>query len=206
LQSLRQTAATERDLAAMIAGLTARMSAAEAVALALEQLSGGMQDVAERLGEKQTDDPVQRKLKEIEDQFERLLGILGNAANQSEERSAEQPSDQPDQQEQSQPAGPPGDVITLIAQLEIVKGLQEDCLRRTAELQESRADRPELSETELRELTGLQQIQQRLTDLMQNLLTRLMQDQNTAPAGSAPNDAAPNAGQEPSESSPGTKP
>ena len=55
--------------------------------------------------------------------------------------------------------------MTLIAQLEIAKGLQEDCLRRTAELQERRADPVELSETELQELADLQTAQQRLAVL-----------------------------------------
>ncbi len=204
LQTLRLTAATERDLAAIVEGLAERMSAAEAVSLALKQLGGGMQNVAGRLGEKQTDEPVQRKLKDIEDQLERLLGILGNAVNQAQGPAAEQQQDQP---KQPQPSGPPGEVVTLIAQLEIAKGLQEDCLSRTAELQERRADPVELSEMELQELADLQTAQQRLADLMQNLLTRLMQDQNAAPAASKPaaEPVSPSREEQP-ESLPGAKP
>ena len=204
LQTLRQTAAGERDLAVIVEGLAERMNAAEAVSLALKQVGGRMQNVSGRLGEKQTDEPVQRKLKDIQDQLERLLAILGTAVNQSQDPAAEQPQDQT---KQPQPSGPPGDVVTLIAQLEIAKGLQEDCLRRTAELQERRADPVELSETEMQELADLQTAQQGLADLMQNLLTRLMQDQNAAPAASKPaaEPVSPSREEQP-ESLPGAKP
>ena len=64
--------------------------------------------------------------------------------------------------------------------------MQESCTRRTAELQQRCADPTKITEEDLHEFSELQATQQRLADLMQNLLTRLLQDQPDSAPGDAP--------------------
>jgi chromosome segregation ATPase len=184
-RTLKQTAATELELAQVVEGLTKRMETVEALALTLKKLNQRMTDVAGKLEETQTNEPVQKALQSIEDQIQRLIAVLDASAAGG--NSAEQPPDEESQQPtENQAAGPPGDVITLIAQLELLKDLQEDCQRRTQEIQQDRGETAELTPEQTAELESLQRDQTQLTDLARNLLTKLLQNEPPASPADAP--------------------
>lgn len=175
-RTLKQTADTERELATVVEGLAKRMESVEALALTLRKLNGRMADVAGKLEELHTDEPVQHSLQAIADQIQRLLTVMDSSAsgdNQAERPNAEETQQPPEKQA----AGPPGDVITLIAQLELLKDLQEDCRQRTQEIQQARGETAELTAEQTAELESLERDQTQLTDLARNLLTRLLQSE-----------------------------
>lgn len=176
-KTLAQTAQTEAELSQAIAAMAQRLESVEVLSLALQRLSSRMQNVSDSLEEKQTDEPVQKSLQTIEDQLQRLVAVLDSStASQAGKPPAESPPDQQQPQE-NQAAGPPGDVITLITQLELLKDLQSECVQRTAQLEEQRQAGAELTDAEKQELESLQRDQSQLTDLARNLLTRLLQSQ-----------------------------
>lgn len=178
LRTLVQTAQTERELAGTVARLAERVSSAEVVALALRRLADAMGVVAGMLEQKETGEVAQRDLDRIEEQLHRLLTAL---SPDEEQKSKRPPDGQPQEAQPDQPSGPPGDVITLIAQLELLKGLQIDCGLRTQELERRRDAAGTLPADQASELDGVRRDQAELTDLARNLLTRLLQAPDAGP-------------------------
>ena len=186
MRTLAQTADVERQLAETVTGLSERLSAAEVVALVLRGLSERLGVVADLLEQKETRGKVRRELDGIEDRLARLLKILSPDEASPPDQTAQQ---QPGREGQPPPAGPTGDVVTLIAQLELLKDLQSDLATRTAELQAERDADGTLPREAATELETVQRDQSRLTDLARNMLHKLLQRNPAGPA--APTEGNP---------------
>jgi hypothetical protein len=183
LRTLLQTGDVERELGQTFIDLSERMASVEVLSLTLRRIADRMAALAELLKEKQLDAAVRARFVAVDEQLARLMAILA-AAEKSDPKSQTQQA-QPEQP-QPQPTGPPGDVVTLIAQLELLRDLQADCIRRMEELEQSRGDAVELTEAEAAELESIHADQSKLTDLARNLLIKLRQqsgESNQPPAG-----------------------
>ncbi len=178
LRTLIQAAETERELSALLQAFAAKLSSAEIVALTLRRIGDKLTDVARRLDEKQTDDAVQHALQAVQDQLARLLAVFSPDDKPAAKSEGNQPPEQPAEQ---QPAGPPGDVITLIAQLELLKDLQAECAARTAELEQRRDATGPLTPAQEAEWDSLHKDQLQLTSFARNLLGKLLERQAAEP-------------------------
>lgn len=172
-RSLLQAGDVEQELGQKFFELSERMTSVEALSLTLSRISARMLTVAQQLHEKELDETVRARLVAIDESLSRLLAVL-TEAEKSDPKAQKQEQQQPEQSE-PQAAGPPGDVVTLIAQLELLRDLQAECVRQTEEFAERRGDRQELTEAEAEELKSIQSDQSRLTDLTRNLLMKLQQ-------------------------------
>jgi len=181
LRTLLQTGATQRDLSLTFTELSARIASVEVLSLTLRRVADRMGAVADRLDAKEVDAAVNQRLEAIEAQLTRLLAVLAEAESTANNDQPQPPAEQAEQAKQ--PTGPPGDVVTLIAQLELLRDLQADCAMRTAEFQQRRGERVELTPEETAELASIQAEQSDLTDLARNLMTKFQQRPDSRPSG-----------------------
>lgn len=179
-RTLSQTAETERELAELLDGLAKRVQVVEVLTLTLKRLGGKMRHVAQHLEERQpdpsdaADEALLRDLETIQEQQQRLLAVLDASVNAGQPQPPNESTSPPGE---NQPSGPPGDVITLITQLELLKDLQAEYARRTIELEQHRAAGQALTPAETTEFASLAEDQSQLTDLARNLLSRLLEEQ-----------------------------
>ncbi|MEK6237780.1 MAG: hypothetical protein N2C14_23975, partial [Planctomycetales bacterium] len=140
-----------------------KLTAAEAFSLALRGAAGEMQHAADLLHEKQTADPVQVAQANARRRLELLLEAL--------ERDPPEGQQQPpsNQGEGSSEQTPPADAISMLAQIKLIKLLQEEINLRTALLEERIGEKQDLTEDEQREFARLGREQGMLSDLMENL-------------------------------------
>ena len=92
------------------------------------------------------------------------------AALKSEEPAAGEDMPPPNQEGNPPMGQPPGNLAGAMAELKLLKLLQEEINRRTAELEESRAKDGQLSPAVEDELAALAREQGRLADMVYNLI------------------------------------
>lgn len=179
LKSLSSVAEIERSLAEETERLAEQIQAAEVFALALRGAARQMQVAATRLSERKTDaatvDAEKAALKRFKDLVESLRPEKSKAAG-------EKP---PEGEPQKGQEGPATDGIPQLAQLKMLKTMQEDLLARTARLDELRESNGELTPDEQKEVDALALEQGQLADLARNLVKQF------APASEPEDDAAP---------------
>lgn len=162
LRTLRQVAGTQRAIAAETEGLAGRLDAAAAVALALRSAAGRMALAAASLDGNETGDEPQRHGRTAKNTLDHIAAALKPRRRGSENR-----------REGGEPAGaderPPGETVPLLAQLELLKAMQEDLLRRTEEIDAARLTGG-LAALQAEELRGLGEEQAALADLFLRLV------------------------------------
>jgi hypothetical protein len=181
LKSLVGLAEVQRSLRDGTEKLAEQVKAAEVFALALRGAARQMQVAAARLAERRTDaatvDAEKAALKRFLDLTESLKPEKKKRAN------GEKP---PENGEEDKPEeGPPSDAIPQLAQLKMLKTMQEDLLQRTARLDEIHAKDGDLSPEEQQELDALALEQGQLADLARNLVrqfARPSDDEGDKPA------------------------
>lgn len=166
LLSLRELARRQAALEAETSQLAERLSAAAAFRLALQNAARDMQRAAKLLDERETGTPAQRAVQHALNRLEQLVAALDMASDDPGQEQQEQ-QEQGEGQAQSQSEG---DIIAGVAQLKLIKLMQEELNRRTLELDEViEQERAALTQDAQREYSQLGEEQGALADLLQNL-------------------------------------
>ncbi len=162
-RSLRQLAEVQLGLKLETDNLANSMEGTEVVVLALRGAGRMMEQAAVRLKDRKPDTVTVDLETSAKQRFVGLLEAL------RPDRSSGNGQPQQGPQNRDENAGSSGDTVPQLAQLKLLKMLQEDLNRRTAKFDAAHADKQALSEAEQRELTALANEQEQLADLMRDL-------------------------------------
>ncbi len=178
LKSLRDLAETERALQNEAERMEKSLTVAEVFSLVLRRTARNIRLAADRLAEKQTDASTQALERDAAKKMESLLEVLKqdekpDPANASPPMPPEQKPD--DEQPKPEQAGPPGDSLPQIAQLKMLKLLQEEYLERTQLLHGLRDKEGNLSPAAATELEQLALEQDELAELTRNMVAKILQ-------------------------------
>jgi hypothetical protein len=183
--TLRNLAAEQRTLADEVAQMSERLEGVEAFVFALEVAQRQMVRASSSLQRGDTGNAPQEAQQAAITSLEQLLAALA-------------PEEPAAAQDQSPPAGeqnpmPPGDEagIRSIAELKLLKLLQEELNRRTQTLQITA--RNKFTPEQLQELGALSQEQGRLADMVLDLIKASVDNPDEVPAGDAAAGDAPEA-------------
>ena len=168
-----QTAAqTQRDLKTETERLADSVEAAEVFAIALRSAASMMQQAADRLAKRETDRQTLARQQAARQRFLDLLAALkSDESGNGPQEGRPQPGQQPPDEEQQ---GGDQEIIAQLAQLKLLKTLQEDLLERTAELDRQRRENGRLTPEQEQRLEQLASEQGRLADIARNLTAELL--------------------------------
>ncbi len=165
LQSLLRLAETQRNLKRDTDHLVETLKAAEIFALALRGASRQMQRAAERLAENKTDAATISAEVAAKQRFlELILALKPESGSNAQPDSVGAGTDL---------GGPPVDGIPQLAQLKMLKTIQENLLKQTTQLDERKQKNDRLTDEEQRALQRLADEQGELADLARNLTRAL---------------------------------
>ncbi|HEX5106659.1 MAG TPA: hypothetical protein VFV87_22720, partial [Pirellulaceae bacterium] len=139
--------------------------AAPAFAFALEGIVERMRQAAAGLTRGETAQPTQQLEQAALARLEQVLAAL-----KPNDPAAGEDMPQPNQQENPMGQPPPGNLAGAMAELKLLKLLQEEINRRTAELEDLRVKNNQLLPDEEGELASLAREQGRLADMVYNLI------------------------------------
>ncbi len=179
LKTLRDLAETERALQSEAERMEKSLTVAEVFSLVLRRTSRSLKLAADRLGEKQTDASTQALERDAVKKIKNLLAVL-KQDEKPDPAKAEQPPMPPgqkpeDEKPKAEQAGPPGESLPQIAQLKMIKLLQEEYLERTQLLNELRDKDGKLSSDAAAELDQLALEQDELAELTRNMVVKILQ-------------------------------
>ena len=159
LLTLRRTAQTQVAVIAETEQLAEKLAPAEAVAFALRSAAASMQRQAEALDRKETGEEVQRNGRVAKSRLDQVSQALKPTPGDPQSEDGEEELFTPQE-------GPPGEGISLIAQLQLIKAMQEDLYERTKELDAARMS----GESTAAALQRLSDEQQALSELFLQLV------------------------------------
>ena len=179
LKSLRDLTETERALQAEAERMEKSLTVAEVFSLVLRRTSRSLKLATDRLGEKQTDAPTQALERDAVKKIESLLMVLKQDEKPDPANTQQQPmppEQQPDDEKpKAEQAGPPGEALPQIAQLKMIKLLQEEYLERTQLLNTLRDKDGKLPPDAAAELDQLALEQDELAELTRNMVVKILQ-------------------------------
>ena len=183
LRTLKDLVETERALHAAAEQLQQQMASAEVFSLVLKRLARTLKLAADRLSEQDTAVPTQTLENDAIRKIDSLLAVL----KQDQKKAAKPPegaqkpeelSQEPQaEDEKPQEAQPPGDTIPQLAQLKLLKSLQEEYLERTEMLDKFRDQDGKLPASMLAEKEELAREQAELADFTRALIVKFLQQQ-----------------------------
>ncbi|WP_010585127.1 hypothetical protein [Schlesneria paludicola] len=197
LKTLKDLAETERSLHVAAEQMQQQMASAEVFSLVLKRLARTLKLAADRLGEQETGGPTQTLENEGLRKIDSLLAVLKQEKKKPEKpaEGAEKPEDlsQEPKPESDKPeeAQPPGDTIPQLAQLKLLKSLQEEYLERTELLNKLRDKDGKLPESVLAEKEELAREQAELADFARALIVKYLQQQPDREEGDESPEAKP---------------
>lgn len=170
VQSLLSLARAEGGLAEESAALRERLSEAKVFALVIEEAVEEMRDAAEKLAERTAGPEAQRPMSRAARKFAQLLESLRPDPRQNAERRRNGRDDQGAEPGRGEAGGAAGgqDGIPGLAQIKLLKGLQEEILEETRELAQAKPDAG-WGEDDRNRFARLAQRQGRLADLILEL-------------------------------------
>lgn len=192
LRTLRDLAETQRGLKQETDKLVETLTAAEVFSLALKGAARNMQRAGDFLGEKNTGEATQKEEISARQRFVTLIEAL-KPEKKKQGKGAKQPEggagggDGGDE-------GPETDGIPLLAELKLLKAMQEELNERTIELAKVKDAGP-LTPVQEQELESVAREQGVLADMTRNL-TKLL-SQSDAEEGDGAQDGAPDDGAAP---------
>ncbi|WP_417385475.1 hypothetical protein [Gimesia sp.] len=166
LKSLKLLQQTELDLQLQAAKVAEKLAAAPVFKLAMEKAIEQLKTAVDRLDQKLTDQQTLTAEQNAESRFKSLLVAL------TDKRDSKQGDEQPGDSEQQLM---PSDQIPLIAQLRLLKLLQQDLLDRTTAFNESLTPQKKLTAQQLESRKQLAIEQADLAELSQEILERFNQ-------------------------------
>ena len=195
LKTLKDMAETERSLQFEAERMAQGMTTAEVFSLVLKRLGRSLKLAADSLEERNTSAETQTLERDAIQKIDLLLAVLkqeqkkqGEQPEPPEKREnlASEPEEQPDQKPEN--AQPPSDLLPQLAQIKLLKSLQEEYLERTQRLDTFRDHQGNLPQSMLAEKLELAREQAELADLTRNLISNTQQRQPDQDAGSVPAD------------------
>lgn len=183
LKTLKELAETERSLQHLTEQLQQKMASMEVVALVLKRTARSLELAADGLNERRTAAEIQDYEKDAIRKVDSLLDVLQEEQKKSEKQNApqqkpEELGEEPQEQEQKpEQASLPGDSIPQLAQLKLLRTLQQEYLERTERLNRYRDQDGKLPESMEAEKAELAREQAELADFARNLMTKFLQEQ-----------------------------
>lgn len=183
LKTLKELTETERSLQHSAEGMQHQMASAEVFSLVLKRMARSLNLAADRMDDRETAAPTQALQRDAIRKIDSLLAVLKQ--EQKKQEKPEQPAEKPEQlgdepqeqEEKPEEAQPPGNMVTQIAQLKLLKSLQEEYLERTELLDKFRDKDGKLPESMEAEKNELAREQVELADFARNLIAKLVQQQ-----------------------------
>lgn len=184
LKTLRDLADVERGLQADAEQMEKSLKVAEVFSLVLRRTARSLKLAADRLVDKQSDAAVVTLEKDALKKIESLLLVL-----KTEEPKAPPKTEQGQQAEATEPEGeqkpqqsqPPGEALPQLAQLKLLKALQEEFLERTELLDALRDKDGKLPEDAAKELEELAKEQAELADLAREMVVKILHQRPDVP-------------------------
>lgn len=188
LRTLRDLSEVERGLQADAEQMEKSLKVAEVFSLVLRRTARSLKVSADRLAEKQTDAAVVALERDALKKIDSLLLVLKTDDSKPGADGAQPPpaGEQPEGEEKPQQAQLPGEALPQLAQLKLLKALQEEFLERTQLLDGMRDKDGKLPETAAQELEELAREQVELADLTRDLVVKILQrrpDEEPKPKG-----------------------
>ena len=184
LKTLKDLSETEKLLQNEADQMSQQMASAEVFALVLKRLGRSMKLAADRLGERLTDKATQAHERDALRNIDRLLEVIHQEKKKNEpqakpEEKPEELANEPQEQEEKpEEAEPPGDSLPQLAQLKLLKFLQQEYLERTEALEQFRDKDGNLPESMIEEKNELAREQAELADFTRNLIAKFLQQQS----------------------------
>lgn len=196
LKTLRDLAETERGLHAAAEQMQQQMASAEVFSLVLKRLARTLKLAADRLSEQETGTPTQTLENDALRKIDSLLAVMKQEKKKPEKAADEKKPEELGQEpkpetEQPEDAQPPGDTIPQLAQLKLLKSLQEEYLERTEMLDKLRDKDGKLPEAVLAEKEELAREQAELADFARALIVKYLQQQPDRGDGDESSEAKP---------------
>lgn len=182
LRTLRDLAEVERGLQNDAEQMEKSLKVAEVFSLVLRRTARSLKMAADRLADKQSDAAVVSLERDAVKKIESLLLVLKQDPPKAGAQ-AEQPQQGPKQEDDEpkpEQAPPPGESLPQLAQLKLLKLLQEEFLERTQFLDGLRDKEGKLPEDAARELEQLAVEQAELADLTRDMVAKLLQSRPEA--------------------------
>ena len=182
IKTLLELAETERSLQHTAEQMGQQMVSAEVFSLVLKRLARSMMHAADGLSERETSEKTQAFERDALRKIDNLLAVL---KQEQKKQPPEKPQDKPEElsqepqekEEKPEEAQPPGDMLPQLAQLKLLKSLQEEYLERTELLEKFRGKDGKLPEAMQEEKDDLAREQSELADFARNLITKFLQQQ-----------------------------
>ena len=193
IKSLLELAETEHSLQHTAEQMGQQMASAEVFSLVLKRLARSMKHAADALGERETSEKTQAFERDAIRKIDNLLAVL---KQEQKKQPPEKPQETPEElsqepqekEEKPEEAQPPGDMLPQLAQLKLLKSLQEEYLERTELLNKFRDKDGRLPESMQEEKDELAREQAELADFARNLITKFLQQQADRKEDKAPED------------------
>ena len=165
--SLNDLARQQERLAAETAAFGEKVKGIEVFRLALESAARRMREASELLLRQETADPTQRYQQAALKRIEQLLQALADDGDGDQQQEGD-----PQAGEQGEEGGgeKQGQKSRDIAELKLLKLMQEDLQRRTEQIRQAAAQRGALTPENVRELAQLSDEQGQLADMVSDLL------------------------------------
>tara|TARA_R110002095_G_scaffold216118_1_gene212158 strand:+ start:1291 stop:5079 length:3789 start_codon:yes stop_codon:yes gene_type:complete len=172
LKSLKQLFETEQDLQRETQSLAQKLAAAPVFVLVIEKVIDQFTIAVNRLDQRLTDQETLTAEESAKSQLAVLLNILNDSTSQDKKQPDPNQTNQPDQ-DAPQTSSPQTDQVSLIAQLKLLKLLQEDILQRTRSFNNSITQKNTLTPLQNQQRNELAKEQANLAELSMELLARL---------------------------------
>ena len=166
IQSVLGLSRAENGLAEESAALQERLSEAKVFNLVIEEAVSSMRDGAGKLGEREVGPPTQRDIERAQSKFAQLLDSL---AKDPQEPGGDKKEGGGQQGEQGGGQGGGEDGIPSIAQIKLLKMLQQEILTDTRELTQAKADTG-WNDNQKKDFEKLSKKQGRLADLIHDFM------------------------------------
>lgn len=176
LRTLLDLSEVERGLQSDAEQMEKSLKVAEVFSLVLRRVSRSLKLASDQLAQKETGAAVIALEKDALKKIENLLMVLKPEpppeSQPQQSPDGTKPEEQPDKPQQ---AGPPGESLPQIAQLKLLKSLQEEYLERTQLLDKLRDAKGNLPLAAAEELDELAREQAELADLTRDMIAKIMQ-------------------------------
>ncbi len=162
LASVRDLATQQRSLATETGALGDKVREAAAFALGFREATQDMERAARQLDLAETGGAAQPQQRALTRLLQLREALKPDAAGEQKPPDGDPPVQPPSNQ-------PSANAIQRLAELKLLKSLQQELNRRTGELETLRVEQGSLTADQVRELVDLAQQQGRLADLLMNL-------------------------------------
>lgn len=170
LATVGNLAEQQRQIAADSGGLAEQLADSEAFSLSLRGATREMLRAAKSLDRHEAGEPAQQAQRIALLRLKQLYEAL-----RQDSPAGNPPDQQNPPQEQPPQNAPLGDAIQTLAELKLLKSMQEEINRRTKELESSRGSGGSLTDEQVSELNDLTAEQGTLAELLLNLIEKASQ-------------------------------